>query len=148
MVYLGADHAGFSFKEKLKNYFDKVKISYQDLGGNGNKEDDYPDFAFLVAKKVGRDKNSRGILICGTGTGMVIAANKVKGIRASVGYDAYSAKMGRHDNNVNVLCLRGRSFSDRENLRLVKIWLRTGYEGGERHVRRLSKIEKFKINMC
>lgn len=142
VIYLGADHAGFTLKEKLKRYFDSLGIFYEDLGGNGEKGDDYPDFAFKVASRVAREKGARGILICGTGTGMVIAANKVKGIRAAVGYDNYSVKMGRSHNNINILCLRGRKFSDVENLRLVKIWLMEKFSGGERHKRRLRKIEK------
>lgn len=142
VVYLGADHAGFPLKEKLKRYFDKMGITYEDLGGRGKDGDDYPDFAFAVAKKVSKDKNSSGILICGTGTGMVIAANKVKGVRAAVGYDSYSAMMGRQDNDVNVLCLRGRRFSDKKNLDLVKIWLGEKFSGLDRHKRRLRKIAR------
>ena len=144
MIYIGADHAGFKFKKKLKRYFDSKSIKYVDLGGTGEKRDDYPDFAFKVAKKVLSDKDSRGILICGTGTGMVVAANKAKGIRAAVGYDKYSVVMGRHDNDINVLCLRGRKFSDTKNLKLVKLWLKTGFRGQARYERRLRKIQGFK----
>ena len=142
VIYLGADHAGYALKKKLKSYFDKVGVYYEDLGGKGEKGDDYVDYAFKVASKVAKSKNSKGILICGTGTGMVVATNKIKGIRAAVGYDKYSVVMGRQDNDINVLCLRGRNFSDAENLRLVKIWLKAGFKGGERHRRRLGKIER------
>src|SRR3989344_9415461 len=116
VIYIGADHAGFKLKEKLKRYFDNWGIKYVDLGGKGEEGDDYPDYAFKVAERVARDKNSKGILICGTGTGMVIAANKIKGVRAAVAYDNYSAKMAREHNDANVLCLRGRNFSDAKNL--------------------------------
>lgn len=142
-IYLGADHAGFELKEKLKKYFDKAGINYEDIGGKGEKNDDYPDFAFKVARKVaGNGNNLRGILICGTGTGMVVAANKIKGIRAAVGYDSYSVKMGRQHNNINILCLRGRKFSDKKNLRFIRIWLNESFSGKERHRRRIRKISK------
>lgn len=142
-IYLGADHAGFKLKEKLKEYFSKVGIDYNDLGGSGEKRDDYPDYALIVGKNVAKENNALGILICGTGTGMVIAANKVKGIRAAVGYDNYSVTMGRKHDNINVLCLRGRKFSDKKNLRLVKLWLNSRFSGKERHKRRLKKIWNF-----
>ncbi len=142
-IYLGADHAGFKLKEKLKKYFDKNSIRYEDLGGNGKEIDDYPDYAFLVGKKVAKESKALGILICGTGTGMVIAANKVKGVRAAVGYDDYSVIMGRKHNNVNVLCLRGRRFSDVKNLRLVRLWLDSRFSWKERHKRRLRNIRRF-----
>ena len=142
-IYLGADHAGFALKEKLETYFSKNKIDYENMGGEGKKEDDYPDYAFAVAKRVLKDKNSLGILICGTGTGMVIAANKVKGIKAAVAYDEYSAKMAKKHNNINIVCLRGRKFPDTENLRLVQILLKESFSGKKRHKRRLKKIEKF-----
>jgi len=145
-IYLGADHAGFALKEKLKIYFDKIGIGYEDFGGNGEKGDDYPDFAFKVASRVAQEKRARGILICGTGTGMVIVANKVKGIRAAAAYDSYSAKMAKSHNNVNVLCLRGRKFLDDENLRLVKIWLKEKFSRGERHQRRLEKLVEIEEN--
>ncbi len=141
VIYLGADHAGFKLKEKIKNYLDKVGIEYDDLGGRGEKGDDYPDYAFSVAKKVAKNGNILGILICGTGTGMVIAANKVRGIRAAVGYDSYSAKMSREHSDANILCLRGRRFSDSENLRIVRIWLNSRFSGAKRHKRRLRKIQ-------
>ena len=143
MLYLGADHAGFSFKERLKKVLDKHKIQYEDLGAKRlNKKDDYPDFAFKVAKKVAKEKNSKGILVCGTGIGMGIAANKVKGIRAAMAYDVYSAKMSRQHNNTNVLELRGRNFSPSKNEKIVLAWLKTSFEGG-RHKRRITKIANY-----
>ena len=143
VIYIGADHAGFKLKEKIKRHFDSFGIEYYDVGGNGEAGDDYPDFAFKVAEKVSKNKDVLGILICGTGTGMVIAANKVMGIRAIVGYDNYSVKMSREHNNANVLCLRGRRFSGDKNLRLVKIWLNSDFSGADRHKRRLRKIRMF-----
>lgn len=143
LIYLGADHAGFSLKEKIKKYFDKIRIAYEDLGGKGQKEDDYPDYAFKVAKSVAKNKNSKGILICGTGTGMAMAANKIKGIRAAVAYDKYSVKMAREHNNANILCLRGRNFLDNKNLELVKIWLKDKFNNKVKHKRRIRKIDNF-----
>lgn len=143
VIYIGADHAGFKFKENLKRYFDKIGIDYKDLGGSGRESDDYPDYAFRVAENVARKKNSVGILICGTGTGMVIAANKVKGIRAAVAYDSYSSKMAKEHNDVNVLCLRGRKFSDKKNLKLVGIWLNTKFSQKFRYGKRIRKIANY-----
>jgi len=109
-VIIASDHAGFRMKENVKEYLRRKKIEYEDLGTESLKSVDYPDYAIKVAEKVTKNKNTRGILICGTGTGMAIAANKVKGIRAVAAYDAYSAKMSRIDNDTNVLGLRGRFF--------------------------------------
>jgi ribose 5-phosphate isomerase B len=146
-VYIGADHAGFKLKEKLLKELGK-KYDVIDVGGFGKENDDYPDYAFALGKGVVKDRGSLGILICGTGTGMVMAANRVKGVRAAVGYDAYSVRKGREDNDINVLCLRGRKFSERKNLRLVKIFLKERFGGGVRHRRRLRKIAKFSGGKC
>jgi len=144
-IYLGSDHAGFNLKKRIVVLLKKKGIEYEDLGGfDRNKSDDYPDYAFKVAKKVAKDKNSKGILICGGGTGMAIAANKVKGIRAVVAYDDYSAKSSREDNNTNVLCLRGRKFPIKKSERIVSIWLKTKFSGISRHERRIKKIDNFR----
>ena len=142
-VILGADHAGFLLKEKIKKFLQKKKISYEDLGTLSKKPADYPDYAFKVAQKVAKQKDIRGILICGTGTGMVIAANKVKGIRAVAAYDAYSAKMSRSDNNANVLGLRGRLFPYRKIEHIIELWLKTPFNREKRHERRINKIAKY-----
>jgi ribose 5-phosphate isomerase B len=104
---------------------------------------DYPDYAIQVAEKVAEDKNLRGILVCGTGTGMTIAANKVKGVRAAAAYDAYSAKMSRIDNDTNVLGLRGRFFPFRRVKKIIHIWLETPFSGKDRHKRRIQKIADY-----
>ena len=142
-VYIGADHAGFEVKEKLKKYFDKEKIEYEDMGGIGDKTDDYPEFAFKVGKKVANEEGARGVLVCGSGTGMAIAANKVKGVRAVAAYDTYSAKMSRKDNDSNVLCLRGRGGDYGKDLKLTKAWLDEDFSGEDRHQRRIRKIREF-----
>ena len=141
-IYLGSDHAGFKLKEYLKKYFDKVKIKYEDLGAfTDKKKSDYPDYATKVAKKVVKNKE-KGILICGTGTGMVMSANKIKGARAAMAYDSYSAKMSRYDNDANILCLRGRNFNFNKAKNIVKIWLKEKFSNISRHKKRIKKIKK------
>lgn len=143
-IIIGADHGGFELKEKIKDYLTKNGLEYDDVGTHGgNPKDDYPDYAFKVAERVSKIKNARGILICGTGTGMVVAANKIKGIRAAVAYDVYSAKTSRNDNDINVLCLRGRKFSASKAKKVVAIWLTTEFSNEARHKRRIEKIERF-----
>ncbi len=139
-VILASDHAGLRLKEKVKKYLAKKKIKYEDLGTESLKSVDYPDYALKVAEKVAKNKNTRGILVCGTGTGMTIAANKVKGIRAVAAYDAYSAKMSRKDNDTNVLGLRGRFFPLEKIKKIITVWLDTPFSGEQRHKRRIKKI--------
>ncbi len=143
-IYLGADHAGFELKEKIKEFLSREDIYFDDLGCyNEEFKVDYPDFAFAVGEKVAQHKNSRGILVCGSGMGMCIAANKVKGIRAASAYDSYGVKMSREHNDANVLCLRGRDFSIDKALELIDIWLKTSFSGEDRHKRRIKKIGKY-----
>ncbi len=138
-VYLGADHAGYAVKEQVKYLLDKKNISYEDLGTYTPTAVDYPDYAKAVAQKVATEQDTMGILVCGTGTGMAIAANKINGIRAVVAYDASSALLSRQHNNANILCLGGRNCSyDLEQI--VFLWLETPFTGEERHVERLKKI--------
>jgi ribose 5-phosphate isomerase B len=143
-IIIGADHGGFELKEKLKDYLNKNGIEYDDVGTHGgNPKDDYPDYAFKVAERVVKIKNSKGILICGSGSGMCIAANKVKGIRAAMGYDIFSAKMAKLDNDANVLCLREKRFSTGKAKKIVKVWLSTEFTKETRHQRRIDKISKY-----
>lgn len=142
-IYLGSDHAGFDLKEKLIKYFKEKGISFKDLGTHSSDSVDYPDYGFAVARRVAKEKNSLGILICGTGTGMVIAANKVKGIRAVAAYDKYSAEMARLHNDTNVLCLRGRHFPFKKIKEIVSVWLEASFSGDVRHKRRINKIKQF-----
>jgi ribose 5-phosphate isomerase B len=139
-VILASDHAGLRLKEKVKKYLERKKIEYEDLGTKSFKSVDYPDYALKVAEKVAKNKNTRGILVCGTGTGMTIAANKVKGIRAVAAYDVYSAKMSRIDNDTNVLGLRGRFFPFEKMKKIITVWLDTPFSGEKRHKRRIKKI--------
>ena len=139
-VIIASDHAGLRLKEKVKKYLARKKIEYEDLGTESLTSVDYPDYALKVAEKVAKNKNTRGILVCGTGTGMTIAANKVKGIRAVAAYDAYSAKMSRIDNDTNVLGLRGRFFPFEKIKKIITVWLDTPFSGEKRHKRRIKKI--------
>ena len=140
-VYLGADHAGFRLKESIKKFLDKKRIGYVDVGNK--KLEDYPDFGLKAAEMVSKGKENKGILVCGTATGMCIAANKVKGIRAVAAFDKYTSKMSREHNDSNVLCLRGRKFSSRKALRIVNTWLITDFSGKGRHKRRIDKISDY-----
>ncbi len=143
VIYIGADHAGYNLKEYLKKYLQDKKLDFVDLGTYSSKEkNDYPDFAQKVCKKVIKDKKSKGLLICGTGTGMVIVANRYKGIRAAVAYDKYSAEMSRKDNDSNVLCLRGRKVKFEKQEKLLHKWLNVDFSNNIRHKRRIKKIEK------
>jgi len=140
MIYLGADHAGFNLKEELKKYLEELGYKYEDLGNKQlEPKDDYPDFAFVVAEKVTASKE-KGILICATGFGMAIAANKVKGIRAAVCWDEFTALQSREHNDANILCLGGKVIDLEAAKKIVRIWLETEFTGEERHVRRLGKI--------
>jgi ribose 5-phosphate isomerase B len=139
-VIIASDHAGLRLKERVKRYLKRKKIECEDLGTDSFTSVDYPDYALKVAEKVVRNKNTRGILVCGTGTGMTIAANKVKGIRAVAAYDAYSAKMSRIDNDTNVLGLRGRFFPFEKIRKILTVWLDTPFSGEKRHKRRIKKI--------
>lgn len=142
-VIIASDHAGFRLKQRIKKYLKKKKIEYEDLGTNSLNSVDYPDYAIRVAKKVAESKETKGILVCGTGTGMTIAANKVKGIRAVAAYDAYSARMSRIDNDTNVLGLRGRFFPYEKVNKIISVWLNTPFSGEERHKRRIKKIADY-----
>lgn len=144
-IFLGSDHAGFEAKEGLKKWFDKNKIEYRDLTPVKYDGDDYPEAAFAVATSVSKDKNSRGILICGSGEGVAIAANKVKGIRAVAAYDNYSAKMSRLHNDANVLGLSGWHFTPRKLREIVSVWLKTSFSGEKRHVRRIKEIADYEL---
>lgn len=143
-VVIGSDHAGFHAKQAIIKAMAKKGYVLVDVGGfDAESHDDYPDYALQVAKAVASDKTgkTKGVLICGTGTGMAMAANKVKGIRASVVYDEYSAKMARHDNDANIIALRGRKFSTSKEAKLVELFLTTPFSNLPRHKRRIKKIK-------
>jgi ribose 5-phosphate isomerase B len=143
-VFLGADHAGFEVKEKIKEFLKYNKIQYSDLGAKELVgDDDYPDFAFAVAEKVSGDKNSRGILFCSTGEGMEISANKVDGIRAITGYNIEAVELSRMHNDSNVICFGTNLTPINEIKTMIKKWLKTEFTGAIRHRRRLYKIKEY-----
>ncbi len=143
-VAIGSDHGGIATKRVIINALARAGYLIVDVGGfDATKSDDYPEYAHAVASAVASDRTgkTKGVLICGTGTGMAIAANRHKGIRAALAYDTYSAVMARHDNDANVITLRGRRFPAREAARLALLFLRTPFSGIARHQRRIMKIE-------
>lgn len=143
-IYLGSDHAGFEAKEKLREFFQKKGWRYEDVGPYlFNKDDDYPEFAFKVAEKVAHDGESKGILICGSGAGVVIAANKVKGIRAVSVNDVKSAKLTREHNDANVLGLSGWNMPFPKMTSIITAWLNTPFSNADRHRRRINKISTY-----
>lgn len=142
MIFIASDHAGFKLKEKIKEYLKSQRLPFIDLGTFSEQPVDYPEYGFKVAKKVVTGRKHRGIIICGTGNGICIAANRVKGARAAVVYDKYTAEMSRKHNDSNIICLRGRGFSEKKSLELLKIWLNTEFDNESRHIRRIKKIEK------
>lgn len=139
-VVIGSDHGGFHYKEAIIDYLKARNIEFVDVGTHTRESCDYPDIAKEVAKKVASGEFNRGILVCGTGIGMSIAANKVRGIRAALCGDTYSARVCRAHNNANVLCLGERVIGEHLALDIVDIWLKTGFEGG-RHKRRIDTLE-------
>jgi len=138
-IVIASDHAGFPLKEKITEYLSQAKISFEDFGVHANASVDYPDYASQVAEAVSTQKADAGILVCGTGLGMSIAANKFKGVRSVAVSDLYSARMAKEHNNANVLALGARVMDAAKALRLVKTWLKTPYKG-DRHQKRLDKI--------
>ena len=143
MVYLGADHAGFGIKKEIKKFFETCCIEYKDLGAvEYDPGDDDPPYAKAVSESVVSDPGSFGVLICGSGTGMVIAANKVKGIRAAFGFSEYAAKMAREDNNANVLTFSGRKQEGSEVIKMIKVFLETPFSTSPRYTRRLEELSK------
>jgi ribose 5-phosphate isomerase B len=139
-IALAADHAGYEEKEKLKETLDDLGIDYDDLGTSSNDSVDYPDYARKVAEGVSRGDYEQGLLVCGSGTGMAIAANKVKGVRAAVAWNPDIARLAREHNNANVLSIAARFTPDNEVKKIVKAWFDADFEGG-RHERRVEKLE-------
>jgi ribose 5-phosphate isomerase B len=139
-IALGADHAGFQLKDSLKKTLDELGVTYQDFGTSSAASVDYPDFAHAVATGVASGRFDRGILVCGTGVGMAIAANKISGVRSAPIIDTDTAKLSREHNDLNVLALGARVLPESRARDIVKTFLETPFEGG-RHATRVSKIE-------
>ena len=138
-VAIGADHAGFELKETIKQTLDELQIAYKDFGTFSDDSVDYPDYAAKVGRAVAAGEFDRGILVCGTGIGMAIAANKIAGVRAAPVVDLESARLARSHNNANVLAIGARVTAPERALDLVRTFFKTDFEGG-RHERRLQKV--------
>ena len=144
VVALGADHAGFSLKQHLREWLVSEGHTVVDVGTHSGESVDYPDFAAAVGRAVSAGEAARGLLVCGTGIGMAIAANKGPGIRAAVCGDVETARLSRQHNDLNVLALAGRTTSREQALAIVGAWLTTAFEGG-RHERRLAKVADLEV---
>ena len=138
-VVLASDHAGFKLKEEIKEFLIKKRKKVLDLGTKNTNSVDYPDYAHLLSRKMKKDKSQLGILICGSGTGMSIVANKHKNIRAALWYNTKSTKLSRLHNNANVMTLGSRLINKNVALKCVSTFLKTNFDGG-RHSRRVKKI--------
>ncbi len=145
-IFLGSDHNGYHLKEKVFAYLSKLQYDVQDVGDSElNPDDDFPQFAAAAAIKVLGEDDGRAILVCGGGQGMAMAANRFRGIRASVIYDAYEAKMTRNDNDSNILCLPGRVLESDDDLvwqDIIDTWLTTPFAGATRFVRRNRQLDE------
>lgn len=141
MIALGSDHAGYEYKEKIKAMLQELKLSCKDFGTNSKDSTDYPDYAHNVAQAVSSGECDRGILVCGTGVGMAIVANKHKGIRAAVCESSTAARLSRQHNNANILTLGERITGWETAADIVRTFLSTPFDGG-RHEQRVEKITK------
>ena len=146
-IAVGSDHAAFEHKQYVAKELSDAGHEISRFGSESTEPCDYPDVAAEVAKAVSAGKVERGILLCGTGLGMCMTANKVHGIRAASCHDEYTTIMSRSHNDTNVLCLGGRVLTPDEAMRLVHLWLKTPFEGG-RHVPRLKKITELEQEQC
>ena len=138
-IFLSSDHAGYKLKEHIKIHLDKKKIRFRDLGPFSDDRVDYPDYAHKVAKKVKINKNHVGILVCGSGMGMNMAANKHKNVRAAQCFNLKSTKLSRLHNDANIITLGSRLLKKKSVLNLINVFLNTKFEGG-RHLKRVKKI--------
>ena len=138
-ICIASDHGGYNLKESIKDFLIKKNVSIIDLGPRENKAVDYPDYAKKLSNRIKAKKSDIGILVCGSGTGMAISANKIKTIRAAVCYNTKSTRLSREHNNANIMALGARLTNKKLSLKLVKIFLKTKFEGG-RHLKRINKI--------
>jgi ribose 5-phosphate isomerase B len=139
-IIIGSDHAGYPMKERVKAHLQNQGVQVEDVGTHGEESVDYTDFGKKVASKVSNGTFDRGILICGTGLGMSMVANRFRGVRAALANDLFSAIMSRRHNDSNILVMGGRLIGDTLALQVVDTWLEIPFEGG-RHQRRLEKMD-------
>lgn len=148
IVYMGADHGGFKLKEEIKNWLLDWHIEYKDLGAfEYNPEDDYPDFAWPVAVRVGSEQSAVGILVCRSGQGECMVANKAKGARAALAWNEQSAIAARNDDDANILCLPADYVSLNNAKKIVHAFLTTPFGKAERFARRVDKVKKIDLNL-
>jgi ribose 5-phosphate isomerase B len=140
-VALASDHAGYAEKERLKPLLEELGLDVEDLGAVSEESVDYPDYAGKVAEMVARGRVEQGVLVCGSGTGMAIAANKVAGVRAAVAWSEETARLARRHNDANVLALGARTTPPEEIPKIVRAWFTTNFDGG-RHAERVEKIRR------
>ena len=138
-IVIASDHAGYSLKEYIKNFLLKKKISIKDVGTKNDESVDYPDYAHKLSKILKKNKKAIGVLICGSGQGMIMTANKHKNIRAALCYNVKSAKLSREHNNANVMSIGSRLTKKQTALKCVDTFMKTNFKGG-RHLRRIKKI--------
>jgi ribose 5-phosphate isomerase B len=141
-VIIGCDHAAVEMKDKIKDFLQSRQIEVEDVGTHGSESVDYPDFGAKVASAVSEGRHRRGILLCGTGLGMSMVANRFPGVRAALCNDLFSAAMARRHNDANILVLGGRVLGDVLALEIVQTWLTTPFEGG-RHQKRLDRFNRY-----
>ncbi len=139
-IVIGSDHAGLELKEKVKRRLEQKGLLVEDLGTHSSESVDYPVYARAVAEAIASGRRRRGVLVCGTGIGVSIAANRHHGVRAAMAYDEQTARLSREHNDANVLALGGRTLDHDQALRILEVWLETAFVGG-RHARRVAEIE-------
>jgi len=140
-IAIGSDHAGFALKEKIKKWLQEQGYAVSDFGCFSDESCDYPDYAKKVAKEVAKGRNTIGILFCGTGIGMCIAANKIKGIHAALIHNEFTGRSAREHNNANIICLGARVINFATAKKAISAFLNAEFQGG-RHARRVKKIEE------
>ena len=138
-IVIASDHAGYSLKEYVKKFLNKKKLQIIDVGTNSKESVDYPDYAHKLSRIIKKYRNTKGVLICGSGQGMIMTANKHKNIRAALCFNAKSTKLSRLHNDANVITLGSRQISKKNAIKCLNIFLKTDFEGG-RHKRRIGKI--------
>ncbi len=141
MIGIGSDHGGFELKKEVMAYLDKNNIAYKDFGTHSTDAVDYPDYAKAVCGSILEGECDKGILICGTGIGISMTANRIKGIRAALCHDVFSAEATRLHNDANVICMGGRIVGGGLALKIVDTFLNTDFSNAERHMRRVDKID-------
>jgi len=146
MIYIGSDHRGFELKKKILEVLAEKEILIRDVGNlKKEKDDDYVDYALILGKKVANE-SALGILICGTGTGMAIAVNKVKGVRAGFCFCPKQTRLAVEDNNINVVCLSADLVEIDENIEIVRSFINSQFTAEDRHIRRINKIKKYEAS--